>query len=118
MARARVGVPEARLDGFREEVMVLCRAWKRVGGLRQVCRPPTPHLHHLEHPLAEHRPLRRPDCLRLTGLGSACATWWRTSLQPGTRPSCGRPQEEGLRDDFKDAKEGSVLPGSQPTTAR
>ena len=44
--------------------------WRSQAGLQA----PRPHLHHLEHPLAEHQPLHRPDCLRLTGLGSACAT--------------------------------------------
>lgn len=29
---------------------------------------------------------------------------------PGTRPSCGCPQEEGLQGHFKDVKKGSILP--------
>lgn len=95
VARARLWVPEARLDGFREEVMVLCWAWKRVGGLRQVCRALTTTC------TAGSTAGRSTNyCTGRIGLSDrpgfrACATRWRTSLQPGTRPSCGHLQGGG-----------------------
>lgn len=78
--------------------------------------PHPPPASRREHPLAEHQLLHRPDCLGCPGPGSACATRW-PRYSPAHAHHVATFREEGLRDDFKDAKEGSVLPGPQPTTA-
>lgn len=65
--------------------------WRSQAGLQGPHPPPASP----GAPVGRAPTAAQADCLGLTGPGSACATRWRTSLQPGTRPSCGHLQEEG-----------------------